>query len=245
MDPRFGEPPSLRRSDWDTSRAQRLHQSQAGRAAQRLTEIAQAAAPGTRLGSKDELRAQCGVSVGTFNEAVRLVQARGVVWIRPGPGGGLFAATQSPMTRLGNSVLAMETAGAPVAEAIRIRAALEPLLLEDALWHASPADVAALREYLAEMAPAVDAGDRAVFAAAQWRLHHYLASLTPNPMLRSLCTNLFDLIEAEHAEAPSTGDLAETYRSYCALVDAIDARDRTRAMRLITELAGERATRPD
>jgi len=243
MDPRFGEPPSLRRPDWDTSRA--LHQSQAGRAAQRLTEIAQAAEPGTRLGSKDELRAQCGVSVGTFNEAVRLVQARGVVWIRPGPGGGLFAATQSPMTRLGNSVLAMDTAGAPVAEAIRIRAALEPLLLEDALWHASPADVSALREYLAEMEPAVDAGDRVVFAAAQWRLHHYLASLTPNPMLRSLCTNLFDLIEAEHAVAPSNNDLAETYRSHCALVDAIDARDRTRAMQLISELAGERAARPD
>jgi DNA-binding FadR family transcriptional regulator len=245
MDPRFGEPPSLRRSDWDTSRAQRLHQSQAGRAAQRLTEIAQAAEPGTRLGSKDELRAQCGVSVGTFNEAVRLVQARGVVWIRPGPGGGLFAATQSPMTRLGNSVLAMDTAGAAgaaVAEAIRIRAALEPLLLEDALWHASPADVAALHEYLAEMEPAVDAGDRVAFAAAQWRLHHYLASLTPNPMLRSLCTNLFDLIEAE---APSNSDLAETYRSHRALVDAIDARDRARAMRLISELAGERAARPD
>ncbi|HZE51632.1 MAG TPA: FCD domain-containing protein [Jatrophihabitantaceae bacterium] len=245
MDPRFGEPPSLRRSDWDTSRAQRLHQSQAGRAAQHLTEIAQAAEPGTRLGSKDELRARCGVSVGTFNEAVRLVQARGVVWIRPGPGGGLFAATQSPMTRLGNSVLAMETAGAPVAEAIRIRAALEPLLLEDALWHASPADIAALREYLAEMEPAVSAGDRATFAAAKWRLHHYLASLTPNAMLRSLCTNLFDLIEAEHSEEPANSDLAETYRTHCALVDAIDTRDRTRAMRLISVLAGERAARPD
>jgi len=30
-----------------------------------------------------------------------------------------------------------------------------------------------------------------------------------------------------------------------ALVDAIDARDRARAMRLIGVLAGERATRPD
>ncbi len=65
-------------------------------AAQRLAAIARSARPGDRLGSKAELRERCGVSVGTFNEAIRLVQSRSLVTIRPGPGGGLFAAEQSP-----------------------------------------------------------------------------------------------------------------------------------------------------
>ena len=77
-------------------------------AAAELIAIAEAAAPGDRLGSKEELRARCAVSVGTFNEALRIAQSRGVVLVRPGPGGGVFAAAQSPMVRLGNSVLALD-----------------------------------------------------------------------------------------------------------------------------------------
>ena len=90
-------------------------------AAARLAAIAGAARPGDRLGSKEELRIQCGVSVGTFNEAIRLLQARKLVTVRPGPGGGLFAAEQPPMVRLGNSVLALDAEQTSVADAIRIR----------------------------------------------------------------------------------------------------------------------------
>ncbi|WUX26907.1 GntR family transcriptional regulator [Streptomyces sp. NBC_01438] len=42
------------------------------------------------------MRNQCGVSVGTFNEALRLLQSRGLVTVKPGPGGGLFSGEQSP-----------------------------------------------------------------------------------------------------------------------------------------------------
>ncbi|HEY3718019.1 MAG TPA: FCD domain-containing protein [Jatrophihabitantaceae bacterium] len=116
-----------------------------------------AAPPGSRLGSKDDLRVRCGVSVGTFDEAVRLVQARGLVAMRPGPGGGLFQA--------------------------------------------------------------------------HWRLHRYIASVSPNEMLRSLGTNLFDLIEsATIRHTVGRLDLAERYELHRALVDAIDARDRDAAM---------------
>ena len=125
-------------------------------AAAQLIAIAEAAAAGDRLGSKEELRARCAVSVGTFNEALRITQSRGLVLVRPGPGGGVFAAAQSPMVRLGNSVLALDGDEASVAEAIRIRDALDALLIEDALWHASPADIAELREILAEMAAALE-----------------------------------------------------------------------------------------
>ena len=136
-------------------------------AAAQLIAIAEAAAPGDRLGSKEELRARCAVSVGTFNEALRITQSRGLVLVRPGPGGGVFAAAQSPMVRLGNSVLALDGDQTSVAEAIRIRDALDTLLIEDALWHASPADIAELREILAEMAAAARAARRGWLRARQ------------------------------------------------------------------------------
>ena len=90
----------------------------------------------------------------TLIEALRIAQSRGVISVRPGPGGGVFAAAQSPMVRLGNSVLALDADETSVAEAVRIRDALDPLLIEDALWYASPADIAEMREILADMASA-------------------------------------------------------------------------------------------
>src|SRR5271155_2713621 len=61
--------PAWRRGDWERAAAGRAdggaRQTRTELAAARLGAIAAAAMPGDRLGSKDELRAQCGVSVGT------------------------------------------------------------------------------------------------------------------------------------------------------------------------------------
>ena len=93
--------PALRPQDWrrqqrpaDVRPGARLSRGEC--AAAQLIAIAKAAAPGDRLGSKEELRARCEVSVGTFNEAISIAQSRGIISVRPGPGGGVFAATQSP-----------------------------------------------------------------------------------------------------------------------------------------------------
>src|SRR5579863_1298373 len=48
--------------------------------------------PGERIATKHELREQFGVASATINEAVRLLETRGVIEARPGPGGGIFVA---------------------------------------------------------------------------------------------------------------------------------------------------------
>src|SRR4051812_50210147 len=52
-------------------------------------------APGERLGTKDDLRQRFGVAVATVNEAVRLLEMRGLIEARPGPRGGGFVANSS------------------------------------------------------------------------------------------------------------------------------------------------------
>ena len=201
--------------------------------------IAGAASPGERLGSKELLRARCEVSVGTFNEAVRIAQSRGIISVRPGPGGGVFAATQSPMVRLGNSVLALDADQTSVAESVRIRDALDPLLIEDALGHASPADIAEMREILADMAAAADRLDPSAFVHANWALHARIAAVSPHAMLRSLYINLLDHIESHtlavlpFGEQPLPDYIASRHALHAALVDALEARERDQALVLI------------
>ncbi|SDP39767.1 FadR/GntR family transcriptional regulator [Actinacidiphila guanduensis] len=208
-------------------------------AAQRIAELAAAAEPGSRLGTKEELRAACGVSVGTFNEALRLAHSRGLVAVRPGPGGGLFAAEQSALVRLGNSVLALDAEGADVAEAIRMRDALDPLLVADAVWHASLADVVRLRQSLAAMRKAAEVPDPVAFVHANWQLHARIADLSPSKLLKQLYLGLLEIIESHTlAVLPMAGRplpqyLRERHRLHCDLVDAIADHRREEAMWLV------------
>ncbi|MFE6887999.1 FadR/GntR family transcriptional regulator [Streptomyces sp. NPDC057694] len=219
-------------------------QSASGRAeqaAERVAALIETVPPGSRLGTKEELRTLCEVSVGTFNEALRLLQSRGLVTVKPGPGGGLFSAEQTPMVRLGNSVLALDTQQGDVADAVRIRDTLDPLLIDDALWHASPADIAGLHQHVTAMEEAAHEDDPVAFVHANWRLHAAIAAISPNTLLGSLYVGLLDLIESHTLSVLPAGDqpLGEYIDRRCALhrdlVDALDRRDRDAALRLIRE----------
>lgn len=90
------------------------------RAARQIAEIVRAAGAGSRLDTKGEIRQARGVSAGTFNEALRLAQSRGLVEARPGPPGALRrpAVAHGAAGQLGPRAGRDETS---VADAIRIR----------------------------------------------------------------------------------------------------------------------------
>lgn len=236
------EGPALRRADWEPRTTPvGAPSTRPEKAAEQLAAAAAAAEPGERLGTKEELRASCGVSVGTFNEALRLVQARGVVTVRPGRVGGVFASRQSPLVRLGNSVLALDEAATSVVDAVRLRDALDPLLVEDALRHASAGDLAAMRLELARMSRAVADLDGIAFIHANWALHARIAGVTPNAMLQSFYLSLLEIIESHTLSVQPVGEqplpeyIASRYDLHAALVEAIADRDATRALALIRE----------
>jgi DNA-binding FadR family transcriptional regulator len=236
------EAPALRRSDWQLdigATKRRAPTTRSEMAAQEIAGIIRSVGPGGRLGTKDELRVQCGVSVGTLNEALRLLQARGLVTVRPGPGGGLFACEPDPMVQLGNVMLALDSHRGSVADAVRVRNTLDVLLIEDAVWHASPADIAALRERLADMAGAAERGDGLAFLHANCALHAQIAAISPNAILGSIYVGLLEVIEGHTlavlpvAEQPLPEFLLDRYRLHAHLVDAIAVQDPEGALKMI------------
>lgn len=206
-----------------------------------LEELAHQAGPDVRLGTKDELRALCGVSVGTFNEALKIAQNRGVVSLRPGPGGGIFSKSVSALVRLGNLFLALDQDENTVAEAVHVRNALDALLMDDAVGHASADDIATLYDAVDQMEEAVNTGDAREFMKTNWQLHAIIASISPNSILSSFYLGLLEVIE-QHTLAvqPTREQPLDTYIAYRLdlhrrMVDAIRDRDLERARALVEE----------
>ncbi len=216
--------------------------------AERLAQISQGQPPGHRLGTKLELRNLCEVSVGTFNEGVKLAQSRGYITSRSGPGGGIFVAELPPIVLLGNSVLALDGDAASVADAVRMRDALDPLLVDDALWHSSATDIRDLKSLLRDMATARDDGDGTAFVRANWALHARIAQISPSEMIKSVYLSLLEIVESQTlsvsgtATAPLLDYIAERFRLHERLVDAIESRDSDQAQQLLNEHAN--AVRP-
>jgi DNA-binding FadR family transcriptional regulator len=179
---------------------------------------------GDRLGTKDDLRRRFNVAVATVNEAVKLLETRGLVGARPGPGGGVFVASAAERMRGGPMLMGFEWAGASVADYHEVRSALEPVIYRHAARHRTEADIRALRSILASMSAHLD--EPRAYARYGAALHRRIAKLTPNVPLRSMYVTLLDFFENGAAAwdppgAVRHGDV-DVHRQ---LVDAIERGD--------------------
>jgi DNA-binding FadR family transcriptional regulator len=145
-------------------------------------------APGDRLGTKADLRGRFGVAVATVNEAVRLLELRGLITARPGPGGGVFVATPSGRTSRGQLALGFDWGPDSLDDAVEVLDALEPLVHGDAAGRRTKADVTALTKLLGQMEAAAE--DRVAYLTLSMSLRRRVARVSRNAPLRSLYRTL-------------------------------------------------------
>lgn len=142
---------------------------------------------GDRLGTLDEIRAEVGFARTTVSEAVRLLRERGVLEIRPGRGGGLFVAAETPVVRMRHTLLSADGSERTVSEAVELREALEEPIALSAAAHCTRVDAARLRAMAAEMAECEHDFDE--FIRRNWQLHELIAELSPNAMMSAVYTS--------------------------------------------------------
>ncbi|MBD1320668.1 FCD domain-containing protein [Gordonia hankookensis] len=174
--------------------------SRAELAADQIARLAARVPTGERIGSKDDIRTICEVSVGTVNEAIKLAQERGVITSRPGPGGGIFAADPSPLSRMNGWFRAAAANSSSLPESIQIRDALAPLLVAEALAALTDTDLQALDERLADVRRTHDSGDLSGFVWAAWNVHEYFAGIGSSQLLNSLYLSIMD-VGTSHLQA--------------------------------------------
>jgi GntR family transcriptional regulator, transcriptional repressor for pyruvate dehydrogenase complex len=188
--------------------------------------------PGDRIGTKEDLRHRARVAHATVNQAVRLLEARGVIEVRPGAHGGLFVAPRSPAVRLGEKLIALRGRTIEPGQALVVRDALEGAVVEEALRSRTDEDVQRLRELLDEMESCL--GDPELFVRKNWRLHRAIAQAGANDVLSMLYLGLMDIIEEEALLIAGRDDPHERLPIHVDLVEAIAERDSRRAARAVS-----------
>jgi GntR family transcriptional repressor for pyruvate dehydrogenase complex len=174
--------------------------SRAARLAQELEASirGEAREPGERIATKQELRERFGVAAATINEAIRLLETRGVVEARPGPGGGIFVARAAVRSAVRfahvHTVLGFPGEVTTYRDCLLVRDALEPLICRDAASSRGAADVAALRAVLARMEGHLEDPD--AYFRCNWELHRRIAALSENTPLRSIYLTLTEGLES-------------------------------------------------
>jgi GntR family transcriptional repressor for pyruvate dehydrogenase complex len=190
---------------------------------------------GDRLPSERELCERFGVSRVTVREALRVLEANGLVEIRVGARGGAFVT--APSSRLvGEGIadlisLATLTAG----EVTEARQVFELGIVGLVCERATEEDVAALYEICDRSSAALQGDDYPLALSAEW--HSRYAQSAHNRAVAMLVASLHGplLMSLEKAReaAPLHGHRGvEEHRS---LVDAIAARDTERAKALMSE----------
>ncbi len=180
-------------------------------------------AVGARLGTKEELRHRHDVAYGTLNEALRILQQRGFVTSRTGPGGGLFASAPNATMQLAQLVVGFREGGT-VADCATVRLALEEPVALDAARSRTPADIAELEAIVGRCAAA--RSDPAAYIYENWQLHRRIAQICSNRILGNLYLTLLDASETQLREVPHPSFAAtvdENLAAHQALVAAIAA----------------------
>ncbi len=147
---------------------------------------------GERLGTKDDLRRRYDVAYGTLNETLRILQERGYVTSRTGPGGGLFATIPTSSDRLRHLLSAFPESGT-LQDCAAVRHALEEAITSDATRSRKRTDIADLRKILRRMEASVD--DAALYLHENWQLHRRIADACSNRVLANLYITLLDANE--------------------------------------------------
>jgi DNA-binding FadR family transcriptional regulator len=179
---------------------------------------------GTRLPPELEMQNIFGVGRTTLREALRILELRGVIVIRPGRGGGPIV--RQPQTSDMREALALflQFRFATLADVIGARIMLEPAVAAAAAEQISPTEVVVLRETVQLMLE--DVTDEVTFSEQYNRFHSKLADAAGNPVIAIL-------IDSLHFVGVGRSDGIEfrpqiiglVARSHLEIVDAVERGD--------------------
>lgn len=193
--------------------------------------VEQALRPGDRLPGEAELMTRFAMSKGTIREAMRILEAQGLIRTRTGPGGGSFVhevSLERAKALLGNYFYFNDLT---IDDIYALRLALEPELAASLAGNLSEEVLSRLDSTIAEYdRPSTSLEEEREQHVNSLRFHAILAEQSANPLLRFMIdfmvSLLSDLTVYRKLYAPPNTELWATGRDYqIRLVMALRAGD--------------------
>lgn len=197
---------------------------------------------GQRLPSERELARQLGVGRNSVREALKVLEAVGIVESRIGEGTFITEQTGASIGRtIGLSLAAW---GGTLVEILKARQMIETEAASVAAQQARSADIAALEGELLQME--AKAAEEAVYEylAADMNFHRLVARATRNAIIAGIVANLIDTLEEvlREAHADQIMTVAEgtaTHRDIYAAIARHDSTAASDAMRQHLQFSSE------
>ncbi|ARE40732.1 Transcriptional regulator, GntR family [Rhodovulum sp. P5] len=181
--------------------------------------VAESLRPGDRLPGEAELMQRFGRAKGTIREAMRILEAQGLIRTRTGPGGGSFVHEVSrhrAKALLGNYFFFKDLT---IGDIYKLRLALEPELAAELAGKLSDATLSALQDTIAEYdTPSTSLEEERLQHVNSLRFHAILAEQSDNPLLGFvidfMVSLLSDLTVHRQLYAPANVELWSRGRDY-------------------------------
>ncbi|MDR5727790.1 MAG: FCD domain-containing protein [Terriglobia bacterium] len=188
---------------------------------------------GAKLPPEQEMLQRYGVARATLREALRFLELQGVIFLRPGPGGGPIVQEPRPSDFASTMALLLQFLGATFKTLLELREAVEPRMVSLAAEHATDEDIGKLKASLAKLRSL--AGRTAHYAEENRRFHDLLAWASGNPLIGFIVTALHNITSASDIRIEYTGVEREyQLKTYASIVRAIEERDHETAFSRMT-----------
>jgi GntR family transcriptional regulator, transcriptional repressor for pyruvate dehydrogenase complex len=188
--------------------------------------------PGAALPTERELVATTGLSRGSVREALRILEAQGLVRTRPGRHGGTVVAQPSDES-LGTHITRFaKVRGVPLHALVEARQALEPMVAYLAARNRTAEDLADLVSISARLDEAAE-NDVPRFLEENANWHTALAKASHNDLLRAFTASISGLmLDASRIENFASDEVRKLVTiAHRRILQAIEAQDADAARR--------------
>ena len=179
-----------------------------------------------------ELASEAGLGRGSIREALRILEAQGLVLTQAGRHGGSVVSRPSDHLLVQQIDSYAKTHGLSLQALVDARAAIEPMVAQLAAMHRTEGDLAALRR-IADRIDAFAASDVGRFLKENVKWHHALAAASHNELLRAFATSISRaMYDVSRLRNFATADVrAVVSKSHRRILAAIEQRDAAAARR--------------
>ena len=191
---------------------------------------------GDQLPGERELVDQLGVGRASVREALRILEAQGVLEVRPGKGAFVIGRPSELSTSEENLRSWFQENAAEVLEMLEVRSALERKAAYLAGSRATPEQIEAMTEILDQADENIRNGDIGQLSTLDQAFHRRLAEASGNSLLAMLVDNTIEaLLSPRKSILLSPGRAEMSSVEHRAIAEAIAKRDREGAEQATSE----------